>query len=79
MAEELAFRGYLIRRLIAADFRRSPGAVLLALLLISSVLSAPCMADGSPERSPGMLYALALLPTPASWPMPSSPTPRPTP
>jgi len=54
LAEELAFRGYLIRRLIAADFRSVPRAPHLGLAgSLLGRLPAPSTGAGWPARWPG--------------------------
>ena len=59
LAEELAFRGYLVRRLIAADFERVPGASLTwPALVVSSVLFGAIHQRWLAGTIAGMFYAL---------------------
>ena len=51
LAEELAFRGYLVRKLISADFESAdPGCFTWFSFLVSSILLAPCKTVGWWER-----------------------------
>jgi exosortase E/protease (VPEID-CTERM system) len=61
LAEELAFRGYLMRRLIAADFTSVPvGRFTWASLLISSALFGTLHGRWLAGTIAGLIYALAL-------------------
>ena len=61
LAEELAFRGYLTRRLIAAEFRDvPPGQFGWSSLLVSSVLFGTLHGRWVAGTLAGLLYALAL-------------------
>src|SRR5437773_1568880 len=61
VAEELAFRGYLTRRLIAADFRSVPlGRFSWLSFVVSSVLFGLMHDRLLAGTLAGMLYALAL-------------------
>jgi len=62
VAEELAFRGYLIRRLVASDFLAVPGTRFTWVsFVVSSVLfGALHGANWLPGLAAGMLFALAL-------------------
>jgi CAAX prenyl protease-like protein len=61
LAEELAFRGYLTRRLITAEFREVPqGQFRLSSLLVSSVLFGALHGRWLAGTLAGLLYALAL-------------------
>ena len=61
LAEELAFRGYLTRRLIRAEFRDvPPGQFRLSSLLVSSVLFGALHGRWLAGTLAGLLYALAL-------------------
>ena len=60
LAEELAFRGYLLRRLVSADFSDvSPGKFGLASLLISSLAFGALQSNWIAGAVAGMLYAYA--------------------
>ena len=59
LAEELAFRGYLARRLIAADFEKVPGASLTwPALIVSSVLFGAVHQRWAAGTIAGMFYAI---------------------
>jgi CAAX prenyl protease-like protein len=61
LAEELAFRGYLTRRLIGAEFRDvPPGHFRLSSWLVSSVLFGALHGRWLAGMLAGLLYALAL-------------------
>jgi CAAX prenyl protease-like protein len=61
LAEELAFRGYVSRRLIAADFERVPfGRLTWFSFLVSSVLFGAFHDRWLAGTMAGMLYALIL-------------------
>ena len=61
LAEELAFRGYLTRRLLAADFRQvPPGQFSWFSFLFSSLLFGALHTRWLAGTLTGMLYALAL-------------------
>ena len=61
LAEELAFRGYLLRRLVSADFTDvSPAKFGLASLLISSLAFGALQSNWIAGAVAGMLYAYAL-------------------
>jgi CAAX prenyl protease-like protein len=61
LAEELAFRGYLTRRLIKADFRDvPPGQFRPSSFLVSSVLFGALHGRWLAGTLAGMFYALAL-------------------
>jgi CAAX prenyl protease-like protein len=61
LAEELAFRGYLVRRLIAADFESVPAdRFTWPSFLISSLLFGAMHQRWVAGTIAGMLYALAL-------------------
>jgi exosortase E/protease (VPEID-CTERM system) len=61
LAEELAFRGYLTRRLIASDFQEIPlGRFSWTSFLVSSVLFGALHERWLAGTLAGMLYALAL-------------------
>ncbi len=61
LAEELAFRGYLSRRLIAADFERVPvGALTWFSFVVSSAAFGALHHRWLAGTAAGMLYALAL-------------------
>ena len=61
IAEELAFRGYLLRRLVAADFQQVPASrVSLFAFLISSALFGMLHASWLAGMAAGMIYALAV-------------------
>jgi exosortase E/protease (VPEID-CTERM system) len=61
LAEELAFRGYLTRRLIADDFERIPiGRFTWPSFLISSIMFGALHGRWVAGTLAGMLYALAL-------------------
>jgi CAAX prenyl protease-like protein len=61
LAEELAFRGYLTRRLIAPDFECVPlGRFTWASFLVSSALFGALHGRWLAGTLAGMLYALAL-------------------
>ena len=80
IAEELAFRGYLTRRLIAADFTAvSPGRFTWLSFVVSSLpVRRACTAAGSPARSPGRSTPWPSTAR-ATSPRPSWRTPPPTP
>jgi exosortase E/protease (VPEID-CTERM system) len=60
LAEELAFRGYLVRRLIAADFQAvPPGRLTWASWLISSLLFGALHGRWLAGTAAGAMYALA--------------------
>ena len=60
LAEELAFRGYLTRRLVAADFQSiPPGRMTWWSLLLSSVLFGALHGRWFAGTLAGMAYALA--------------------
>ena len=60
IAEELAFRGYLLRRLIDADFTAvSPGQFTLLSFLVSSVAFGALHGRWLPGILAGMIYAAA--------------------
>jgi len=61
MAEELAFRGYLLRRLISAEFDKvAPGTFTWLSFLVSSVLFGALHGRWLAGALAGMLYAWAL-------------------
>lgn len=61
LAEELAFRGFLLRRLVARDFERvSPGRFSWAPFLVSSFLFGAMHDALAAGTAVGMLYALAM-------------------
>ncbi len=61
VAEELAFRGYLTRRLIAADFRSVPlGQFSWMSFVVSSLLFGAMHPDTLAATACGAIYALAL-------------------
>ncbi len=60
LAQELAFRGFLLRRLISADFTEvSPGRFSLPSFLISSVAFGVLQGNWIIGTISGMLFALA--------------------
>jgi CAAX prenyl protease-like protein len=69
LAEELAFRGYLLRRLIAADFDRvSFRRFTWTSFLISSVLFGAVHGQWIAGTIAGMAYALVSYATGRLWP-----------
>ena len=61
MAEELAFRGFLVRRLISTDFTEvAPGQFTWASFAISSILFGALHGRWLAGTLAGLLYALAL-------------------
>ena len=61
LAEELAFRGYLMRRLIAADFRSVPvGRFTWVSFLVSSVLFGVLHGEWVAGTLAGMAYAMVV-------------------
>ena len=61
LAEELGFRGYLLRRLVAADFRSvSPGQITWLAVIVSSALFGLLHGRWLAGMLAGLLYALAL-------------------
>jgi exosortase E/protease (VPEID-CTERM system) len=62
IAEELAFRGYLLRRLQARDFSHMPGTQwTVPAVLVSSLLFGAIHADLIAGTAAGLLFALAML------------------
>jgi len=60
LAEELAFRGYLLRRIVSADFTEvSPAKFGLASFLISSLAFGALQSNWIAGAVAGMLYAYA--------------------
>jgi CAAX prenyl protease-like protein len=60
LVEELAFRGYLMRRLVAADFERvRPEAVTWASCLLSSLAFGLLHRSWPAGAAAGMIFALA--------------------
>jgi exosortase E/protease (VPEID-CTERM system) len=61
LAEELGFRGYLLRRLVAADFRAvSPGQFTWTAVIVSSALFGVLHGRWLAGMLAGLLYAFAL-------------------
>jgi exosortase E/protease (VPEID-CTERM system) len=61
LAEELGFRGYLLRRLVAADFRAvSPAQITWLAMIVSSVLFGLLHGRWVAGTLAGLLYALVL-------------------